>query len=56
MHEQLGTPYFVGATSMSLPVSIGMAPYPNDGMELDRSIEEPDSAMYREKMRKHAET
>jgi diguanylate cyclase (GGDEF)-like protein len=56
MHEQLSTPYFVGATPMALPVSIGMALYPTDGMELDRLIEEADSAMYREKIGKHAET
>lgn len=56
MHEQLSTPYFVGATSIALPVSIGIALYPTDGMELDRLIEEADSAMYREKIGKHAET
>ena len=55
IREQLAAPYFVRLVSIKLPASIGMALYPADGIELDRLIEEADSAMYREKARKRGE-
>jgi diguanylate cyclase (GGDEF)-like protein len=52
IREHLNAPYVNGRASIALSASIGMALWPTDGLELGRLIEEADSAMYREKVRK----
>ncbi|MEO8036049.1 MAG: bifunctional diguanylate cyclase/phosphodiesterase, partial [Acidobacteriota bacterium] len=47
--ERVGEPVIVGAASIEVSVSVGIAVYPYDGLDIDTLLRNADDAMYRAK-------